>query len=568
MKNENRKQTTLNELFAKAKIEKPVMEIFEIKNLLNQNISPGKSFSKNNFFNLKNNLIMGTVISVISIALYFFIGNFSTGEKLIAKNEAIEIPKIQAQEKIIDEAKSDSKNKERNHQTTPIATDSNKNTNAPVPNNFAIKKDSSSFIESMQQKAKEENRKLMTEIELLKKESSKKIIAAYSMNKDGIYRCPVLSFDTVTNQMKIDWVEEGRIDKKEKSFKDSTKTKNSHRMAMITFDSTKNSVSLVEREVEDKDNDFIEESKRKIVMDGIKMLELSKEKLEELCVLVKEEGIEIWMSSETKILMAKSGTQVSTSSKKNSERKTQCIQPVLITDDLGKSWRVSSYDDKKLPKEIQDKMEELKNEKGNDKISKEIKLNLREYIDKKIREFILQKANTYLPILVRSGQTYTEEDRIKKRWRPDVILWFEPTEELFALLPKEKSVEISKEYQQIVTNQVSEIQGTKNLQKTTLSCNYFEFCKSFQGAITEYKISPNPTLENISISISLSEERKLKFSVVNISGQLLKELQAENIYAKGNQTYQFNISNFPAGIYLLVIDSDKGERVTQRIIKQ
>ncbi|MHB1278661.1 MAG: hypothetical protein ACYC1Q_09695, partial [Bacteroidia bacterium] len=37
------------------------------------------------------------------------------------------------------------------------------------------------------------------------------------------------------------------------------------------------------------------------------------------------------------------------------------------------------------------------------------------------------QMNELIPVLVRSGETYTLNDKINQNWRPDIILWFKPT---------------------------------------------------------------------------------------------------------------------------------------------
>ncbi|AOW17531.1 hypothetical protein LPB03_08655 [Polaribacter vadi] len=72
---------------------------------------------------------------------------------------------------------------------------------------------------------------------------------------------------------------------------------------------------------------------------------------------------------------------------------------------------------------------------------------------------------------------------------------------------------------------------------------------------------PNPTKDNIILSISNTEIEKLVFSIFDIHGRLLKK---ENIHTK---LTTINIKNFPTGIYLLKVHHHKKQLKVFKIIK-
>tara|TARA_R110002072_G_scaffold198811_2_gene356361 strand:- start:3504 stop:3974 length:471 start_codon:yes stop_codon:yes gene_type:complete len=72
---------------------------------------------------------------------------------------------------------------------------------------------------------------------------------------------------------------------------------------------------------------------------------------------------------------------------------------------------------------------------------------------------------------------------------------------------------------------------------------------------------PNPTKDNIILSISNTEFEKLVFSIFDIHGRLLKK---ENIHTK---LTTINIKNFPTGIYLLKVHHHKKQLKVFKIIK-
>ena len=165
----------------------------------------------------------------------------------------------------------------------------------------------------------------------------------------------------------------------------------------------------------------------------------------------------------------------------------------------------------------------------------------REYAKKCLRS----RMQTFVPILVKSSDQQLQ-----------MILWYEPTNSFFASLPKPIADEIKSEYTAIKANQ------------PTPSCKYFEVCQSVKGMINEYSVFPNPTNNELNVLIDLAEERKLTISLTDISGKIVKNFSKDLVQSKGKKEYPFQIGDVSEGMYLLLIETDKGERVTQRIIKK
>ena len=223
------------------------------------------------------------------------------------------------------------------------------------------------------------------------------------------------------------------------------------------------------------------------------------------------------------------------------------VEPNLITDDMGNYWR--SY---KVNMTLTE--EDFKYLSKNHLSPSGIKLYQQE--DSIAEQKIMSRISTMVPVLVRTGDTYSNDDKLNKRWRPDVILWYEPTDSFFAALPKNIADEIKSEYTAIKANQ------------PTPSCKYFEVCRSVKGMINEYSVFPNPTNNELNVLIDLAEERKLTISLTDISGKIVKNYSKDLVQSKGKKEYPFQIDDVSEGMYLLLIETDKGERVTQRIIKK
>ena len=161
-------------------------------------------------------------------------------------------------------------------------------------------------------------------------------------------------------------------------------------------------------------------------------------------------------------------------------------------------------------------------------------------------EIINKQTSNLIPILVPSKGA-------KKSFK--MILWYQPTPAFLALLPTEIGNEIESEFDAIRNN------------KPAPSCYYFEACKNNKGKISESILYPNPFKDELHIDITLEEDRNLTFYISDISGKIIQELERNKHAYKGNYSTSFQLNNLSDGIYLLTIETDKGETITQRIIK-
>jgi hypothetical protein len=291
---------------------------------------------------------------------------------------------------------------------------------------------------------------------------------------------------------------------------------------------------------------------RKIDLTGIKLLELDNNSLMWLGVTINnDKGISVPMLMDGyKALFttySKYGTSFTTSEFKQSSGKTekqititindgkgtqyqvapetvgkQYPAPVLVTDDLGKYWRSYRMED-----------ESDRNNTENE---------------------LMERISTLIPILVRSGDAYTAQDKQKKRWRPDVILWYEPTPQFLEWLPELLGKEIGTEYEAITRNQPAS------------TCKYFDACLNVKGRVKSYKVYPNPVVSDLKVVLDLEEAREVSISITDITGRVVKTLMSNITQQAGPREYALDVSGMPEGIYLLLIETNQDERIIQRLI--
>lgn len=228
--------------------------------------------------------------------------------------------------------------------------------------------------------------------------------------------------------------------------------------------------------------------------------------------------------------------------------KKSFVEPVLVTDDLGVHWRSYRYTDK-LSREDYDEIQRLPLGKGKyDKVTRQ---------REEAEVILLSKINTLIPILVRANREDTSSFKgiSEHNWRPDVILWYEPSEALFSLLPNEIADEIRNEYAAIQRHE------------SVPFCKHFESCEITTGKIKSYTIYPNPCEDELKLTMDLQVDRTFTISLHDISGNEVRNY-GERLQLKGEEEYHFSLNGLNSGMYMLLITSSKGEYIVQRIIKK
>jgi hypothetical protein len=93
--------------------------------------------------------------------------------------------------------------------------------------------------------------------------------------------------------------------------------------------------------------------------------------------------------------------------------------------------------------------------------------------------------------------------------------------------------------------------------------------RTSQGAVAGSMLFPNPTTDGgATLSFSLTAARTLNLSLLNLNGEKLMDL-ARNVYrTAGDGQLAFGLHDTAPGMYLVVLETDQGERVVQRLIVQ
>jgi hypothetical protein len=157
--------------------------------------------------------------------------------------------------------------------------------------------------------------------------------------------------------------------------------------------------------------------------------------------------------------------------------------------------------------------------------------------------------NFLIPIRLPVSKTFPDKDY-------ELILWYFPTQALLSVLEENEYPEIAREAQSISDNKAP----------GNTSCSFFEVYNA-TVLLENLTLFPNPAQGQFTLSFHTPVELKAEIVLTHINGSVAMILESGGTIEKGIYNQQFDISNLNPGIYLLVIQSDKGY-ATQRIIKK
>jgi hypothetical protein len=80
------------------------------------------------------------------------------------------------------------------------------------------------------------------------------------------------------------------------------------------------------------------------------------------------------------------------------------------------------------------------------------------------------------------------------------------------------------------------------------------------------KIYPNPTSQNITVSIDFKNHSNLELAIYDVVGKNVYEYQAKNQYFHGLQNFDFNLNNLKKGLYFVEVKTINGKTSTKLLI--
>ena len=139
----------------------------------------------------------------------------------------------------------------------------------------------------------------------------------------------------------------------------------------------------------------------------------------------------------------------------------------------------------------------------------------------------------------------------------DRIFWFELTDALLNVLPESIRSQLEKEYNYIISDDKEGLET---------DCTFFEACRATLH-VHDLTLAPNPATHEVKLQFSLPARINGKIVLTAMSGIEFKSLVPFGSFAPGINAYDLDVSDVPAGIYLVSIITDKGFKTRRLIVR-
>jgi len=185
----------------------------------------------------------------------------------------------------------------------------------------------------------------------------------------------------------------------------------------------------------------------------------------------------------------------------------------------------------------------------------------------------------------------------------DYVFWVFPNERFFQCLPAEISNSLRKEFnyqkQRLIPEDIAKLERnaqvktktdlhgksldlkkssninqdknnkTSRVQETeTIPCNYYSnLCATLPG-LDQVILYPNPASSRINVDMVIQNAKKIRFRVINLSGQVIIDNGHPKSYTSAGQyKHTIDIDQLTSGLYMLVMTDEQGAKITKRFIK-
>lgn len=174
-------------------------------------------------------------------------------------------------------------------------------------------------------------------------------------------------------------------------------------------------------------------------------------------------------------------------------------------------------------------------------------------------------SDSYIIVFLESGSI---DSNYKDARYNRLFILYPPTEEVISRLPDryriplEAEIQLKKDYENGV---LKKEEFCENLQETSL----LGFCGQHNGNLTFNKLYPSPNeIEQITSVVDVAKPCKLKLSIHDISGRLITTAIESYSATKGINTITLLFDGkIKKGYYVLIIESDLGDRVFMNFLK-
>jgi hypothetical protein len=156
------------------------------------------------------------------------------------------------------------------------------------------------------------------------------------------------------------------------------------------------------------------------------------------------------------------------------------------------------------------------------------------------------------------------EDDGKGGRTADVHLWYLPTDEFVALLPDRYRDALRKEVETIAAVQREKLPVGAACERLTGERTFLDICRTQGGALRDGALIHNAD-RSINVKFRSTEMRTVSINLHDMNGRFIRSL-SEFGETAGENSVAVDLGGIASGTYLVVIRSDKGEQLVQRLI--
>lgn len=172
-----------------------------------------------------------------------------------------------------------------------------------------------------------------------------------------------------------------------------------------------------------------------------------------------------------------------------------------------------------------------------------------------------------LPVSIFYGDP-AEPDSSKLRYG-NIQIWYIATKELAELLPPRYSEPILKELELLTSIENGTIPLKEACRQMEDQTSYFNMCTMTSRTIEYVKVYPNPVSDQLTCEFELIETSNIRIALFAQSGSFIKYLSRSQKLASAVHSITMQLpDDLSAGVYLIAVMSDNGDRVITKIIAE
>lgn len=176
------------------------------------------------------------------------------------------------------------------------------------------------------------------------------------------------------------------------------------------------------------------------------------------------------------------------------------------------------------------------------------------------KDKFVPKVSKLLPV------TYIVESNDESNTSVKFHFWFYTTKELIEKLPENYKKSLFEELGYVDKINNGEISPDSACDKITSNDVYLDICESSAGALNGLVVYPNPVVTNAKCRLILKDSRSVSAILYDGGGAKISDILENSSLGQGNNEFDIPFDELPSGIYILIITTNKNERISTKII--